>query len=180
MYLYDYHMHSLISCDGKSSVSELCAKAIASGLQEIAVTDHFEPSQGNEKYPCYNADSYFNELMKADFNYGKKLRIKRAIELGQPHMYPEYSLKLVESYPYDYVLASVHKMRDNKDFGVINYSKENVYYYCINYLDEIRSLAQWDKFDCIGHLDLIKRYASRYGIKVNFMDYKKDLRKFLK
>jgi len=173
-------MHSLNSSDAKSSISELCAKAIASGLQEIAVTDHFEPSLGNEKYPYYNADNYFSELMKADFIYSKKLRIKRAVELGQPHMYPEYSLKLIESYPYDYVLASVHKMRDNKDFGGITYNKENISSYCINYLDELKSLAQWDKYDCIGHLDLVKRYASKYGVKVNLMDYKERLEEILK
>lgn len=116
MYLYDYHTHSHNSSDGKNSISEMCVKAIASGLQEIAVTDHFEPSLGNEKYPYYRADNYFFEVLKAGSIFSKELQIKYAVELGQPHIYSEYSQRLIESNPYDYVLASVHKMGDNKDF----------------------------------------------------------------
>ncbi|OGO80586.1 MAG: histidinol phosphate phosphatase [Clostridiales bacterium GWC2_40_7] len=180
MYLYDYHMHSVNSSDGKNTISEMCVKAIASGLKEIAVTDHFEPSSGNEKYPYYKPGSYFLDMLKARLVYGKEIKIKYAVELGQPHLYPEYSQKLIEAYPYDYVLASIHRMRDNRDFGDIAYNPENVYFYCIKYLNELKSLAQWNKFDCIGHLDLVKRYASNFCTKANFMDYKERLEEILK
>lgn len=180
MYLYDYHMHSHNSSDGQSSISEMCVRAIASGLQEIAVTDHFEPSLGNEKYPYYNAGHYFFEMLKAGSIFGKELKIKCAVELGQPHLYPEYSVRLIESNPYDYVLASAHKMRDNQDFGEITYNAHNVPAYCIRYLDELKSLADWNKFDCIGHLDLVKRYASQYHTKADLMDYKQRLEEILK
>lgn len=180
MYLYDYHMHSLNSSDGKSSIYEMCMSAIASGMKEIAVTDHFEPSLGNEKYSFYKPGDYFLDILKAGFIFNKDIKIKCGVELGQPHLYPEYSEKLVESYPYDYVLASVHKMKDNRDFGEIAYNRENVSSYCIKYLDELAQLAQWNKFDCIGHLDLVKRYASNYDTNARLMDYKEKLEEILK
>lgn len=180
MYLYDYHTHSHYSSDGKNSVSEMCIKAIASGMKEIAVTDHFEPTLGNEKYPYYSAVNYFFEVLKSSTIFAKELKVKAAVELGQPHLYPEYSLKLIENYHYDYVLASAHKMKDNKDFGDIAYNAQNITSYCIKYLDELNALVDWNKFDCIGHLDLIKRYASKCNTKAVLMNYKERLEDILK
>ena len=180
MYLYDYHTHSLNSSDGKSTVSELCVNAIASGMKEIAVTDHFEPSMGNEAYPYYNAKNYFFDIQWVKAIFCNELKIKFAVELGQPHLFPEYSQKLIDSNPYDYVLGSAHKMRKGKDFGEIAYSTENVSFYCNKYLDELESLAEWNQFDCIGHLDLIKRYASKFNVKADLMKYQERLAEILK
>lgn len=180
MYLYDYHMHSLNSSDGKSTILEMCRGAIAAGMKEIAVTDHFEPSLGKEWYPYYLPANYFLEMLKASLIYGRELKLKYGVELGQPHLYPESSQQLIESYPYDYVLASVHKMRDNRDFGEIAYTPDNVDSYCIKYLDELKSLCRWNQFDCIGHIDLVKRYASQYHIGARFMDFRERLEEILK
>lgn len=180
MYLYDYHMHSQNSSDGKDTISEMCAVAIASGLREIAVTDHFEPSPGNEEYLFYKPGNYFLDMLKACFVFGKDLKIKYAVELDQPHIFTRYSQKLIETHPYDYVLASAHKMADGTDFGDITYDTGNVDYYYTRYLDELKALALWNKFDCIGHLDLVKRYASKYGITVRLMDYREKLEEVLK
>lgn len=173
-------MHSVNSSDGKSTISEMCAGAIAAGLLEIAVTDHFEPSLGKENYPFYKPGNYFLDMLKARLVFGREIKIKYAVELGQPHIYPEYSQKLIESYPYDYVLASAHRMRNNKDFGDIVYNESNVAFYYVKYLNELKSLAQWNRFDCLGHLDLVKRYASNYGIKTNITDYRERLEEILK
>jgi len=158
----------------------MCAKAIAAGLDEIAITDHFEPTRGNERYAYYKPDCYFFDMMKARAIFGTQLNIKSAIELGQPHLYPEYSLKLIESYPYDYVLASAHKMKGDIDFGDIVYDQDNKEEFCVRYLEELKALVEWNMFDCIGHLDLVKRYASKYGVIVNLMDYREQLEEIFK
>ena len=180
MYLYDYHIHSINSSDGRNTVSELCVDAIASGMKEIAVTDHFEPSFGNEAYPYYNVGNYFFDIMRVKAIFRNELKIKSAVELGQPHLFPEYSQKLIDSNAYDYVLGSAHKMKEGKDFGDIAYSRENIAEYCNKYLDELKSLVEWNKFDCVGHIDLIKRYASRFKIKADLMSYRERLELVLK
>lgn len=180
MYLYDYHTHSLHSSDGENTVYELCVNAMTSGMKEIAVTDHFEPSLGNAAYPYYNAKSYFLDILLVKAIFSSELKIKFAVELGQPHLFPEYSEKLIASNAYDYVLGSAHKMKEGKDFGEILYSTDNVSFYCNKYLDELKSLAEWNQFDCIGHLDLIKRYASKFKVKADLMNYRERLEEILK
>ncbi len=180
MYLYDYHMHSVNSRDGKNTIPDMCTKAIAAGINEIAITDHFEPMSGSKNCPEYKPERYFLDILKARYIFGREVRIKAAVELGQPHIYPEHSQKLIDSYPYDYVLSSVHKMKDDMDFGDIVYTLENVSYYCVKYLEELKLLARWNQFDCIGHLDLVKRYASQYNVKADLMNHKDRLEEILK
>ncbi len=180
MFLYDYHMHSLRSGDGKDAITDMCGQALKMGLEEIAVTDHFEPCESDKTYPFYNFQKYIADLMVANVIYFDKIKIKSGVELGQPHMYPEVSLRLIEENPYDYVIASDHKLRDGRDFSEITYTNENVDKYCSIYLDELTMMAKWDNFDCLGHLDLVKRYAARNGISVHFMDYAERLEEILK
>ncbi|MBI5568268.1 MAG: PHP domain-containing protein, partial [Chloroflexi bacterium] len=39
---HDYHLHSHYSCDCQSTMAEQCASAIAKGIPEIGLTDHFD------------------------------------------------------------------------------------------------------------------------------------------
>jgi len=180
MYLYDYHTHSVNSTDGKDEINDLCSNAFNRGLKEIAISDHFEPSNGNEQYPAYKVEKYFSEVQESREIFGNKIKIKTAVELGQPHLFPEYSLNLIETHKYDYILASAHKMKDNTDFGDLVYHEKSLPTHCLKYLAELKALAEWDKFDCLGHFDLVKRYAANYNVKACLMDYYESLEEILK
>lgn len=159
-YFCDYHMHSNNSIDGKNSVMELCRSAIEKGLSEIAITDHFEPTKDNVNCTQYKPDIVTKELQQARERFGGVLRIKMGVELGQPHHYQEISENIINSYPYDYVIGSAHKLEDGRDVSELDYKRiplDNVYDI---YLKELKNLALWGKFDCMGHLDLIKRYSA--------------------
>ena len=180
MYLYDYHVHSNYSSDGSNTIKEVCESAVKSDLNEIAVTDHFEPTRLNQDYQHYKPKTIFKDILEARKIYGDRIKIKHGVELGQPHLYPKYSEILLKENPYDFVLASVHKMNNDVDFGELNYHNIDVPSYCIKYLSELKHLAEWNKFDCVGHLDLVKRYGSLYRIKINLMDYKEELEEIFK
>lgn len=180
MYLMDYHMHSEHSTDGRDSILRMTEAARERGLKEIAISDHFEPTMGDEEYASYNAKKYFSEIEKTRETIGAEVKIKASVELGQPHIFPEYSLKLIKNNDYDYVIASAHKMSDNTDFGDLVYSEDNLDEHCEKYLNELMKLTAWNQFDCIGHLDLVKRYASRYGIEAKLLNYIEKLEIVLK
>lgn len=173
-------MHSNNSTDGKDSIMKMSQTAVNKGLNEIAISDHFEPTLGNEAYPWYNAEKIFSEIREANELLHNKIKIKAAVELGQPHLYPEHSTKLIETYQYDYVLASAHKMADNTDFSELHYTKENLDDCCSLYLTELENLTRWNKFDCLGHLDLVKRYSANFHLRARLMDYQEKLEHVLK
>lgn len=161
-YLVDYHMHSTNSVDGADSIAEMCDNALNAGFYEIAVTDHFEPESSNPGYKEYKPINYWRELEAAKDKYRGRLKIKAGVELGQPHLFPHTSDLLVKSQPYDYVIGSAHKFPGDTDVGELDFNSiklDNLYEM---YLLQLKELVSWGNFDCIGHLDLIKRYCSNH------------------
>lgn len=181
MYLYDYHLHTTNSTDGKSSLIDVCKSAIAKGIREIAVTDHFEPTEYDKSYAFYQPELFLEQVEEARKIFNGMLIIKYGIELGQPHIYPEHCERIIQEYPFDFVLASGHKIRGDVDFGDIDYTKANIDTYFKKYLDNLKELVLWGQFDCIAHFDLIKRYCARANIKINLMDsYEEKITEILK
>ncbi|MDD4504116.1 MAG: histidinol-phosphatase HisJ family protein [Clostridiaceae bacterium] len=159
-YLIDYHVHSIYSHDGRNTIMELCQSAVRKGIREIAITDHFEPSIEDECCSFYNQKGYWADITKAKQTFKSKLKIKLGVELGHPHLFPKISNAILEDFPYDYVLGSVHKLPEGIDVSEIDYEKISAEELCSMYLRQIKELIYWNDFECIGHLDLIKRYSS--------------------
>lgn len=159
-YLTDYHVHSSFSSDGHNSIMELCSSAISKGIREIAITDHFEPTISNEYCTFYNQRGYWAYITKAKQLFKGKLKIKLGVELGQPHLFPEASKAILADFPYDYVLASAHKLPEGMDVSELDYDGISEEELCAMYLAQLKQLVYWYDFDCIGHLDLIKRYSA--------------------
>lgn len=163
-YLIDYHMHSNYSTDGHDTIDEMCHSAIKKELKEIVITDHFEPTMGDEMYSDYDQKGYWSEITKAKQKYKGKLKVKLGVELGQPHLFQKGSYAILKDFPYDYVLASAHKLPDGRDMSELDYANISVEAACSLYLEQLDMLLGWENFDCIAHLDLIKRYSSSiYG-----------------
>lgn len=159
-YMIDYHVHSTFSSDGHNTIMELCESAVKNGIREIAITDHFEPSMANEYCLSYNQKGYWAYITRAKQMFKGRLKIKLGVELGQPHLFPQVSSAILADFPYDYVLASAHKLSEGMDVSEIDYSQVSEEEVCSMYLRQLKELIYWNDFDCIGHLDLIKRYSA--------------------
>lgn len=178
-YLVDYHSHSTNSIDGKNSINEMCQAAINKGINEIAITDHFEPTIEDDCCSNYRPNAYFNELFKAKEKFKGRLNIKAGVELGQPNYYKEISELLLASFPYDYVIGSAHKLKSGIDVSMMNLDNIALDDLCEIYINELILLVEWGKFDCIGHMDLIKRYSTNHYNKRITLMTKKSMLEYL-
>ncbi|WP_304943075.1 histidinol-phosphatase HisJ family protein [Vallitalea guaymasensis] len=173
----DYHMHSSISPDSNVPMEEMCQAAIDKGFREIAITDHFEFYStgiiGNRFNEAY-LDEYFETINECKEKFNGRLIIKKGIELGQQHLQLEMSDRIVQLYKFDFVLGSVHKIK-NVDLSQIIYNNSIIDIYCKRYLEQVYELVDKGDFDSLAHLDLIKRYASKRNVKVNLIDYRIEL-----
>lgn len=147
---------------------EMVEGAITAGVDEIAITDHYERAE------VYDAARYFDTIEKLRKLYGKKIIIKSGVELGTPFLHTAKTKKLLAEYPYDFVLASVHEIEgvflESIDFESVEIDKVMKQYF----LDLIK-VIEFGEFDCLAHLDLPKRYIHSYGKEVNIMDYKCEI-----
>lgn len=184
----DYHMHTTISPDGRHTIEEMCEAAVENGLKEIALTDHFEIYTPDFRGSAYSPlgqftisylEEYFRQFEQALEKFEGKLSLRSAVELGQPQINPAFSQEVLSRFSFDYVVGSMHKV-DNIDFSERDYTIGHNKLLCEKNLEWLYEMADKGDFDCLGHADLIKRYAARQGHWVSLMDYPAELSEILK
>lgn len=163
---YDYHVHCDNSPDCHESLDAMCLSACNKGMKEIMFTDHFEffttPGK-SEIFTTGYLDRCFERIFKARDRYGDDLFVGYGVELGQPHLQPEEAGRLLSEYPFDFVLASVHKL-DDVDLKFFDYSDPEKNHVVLDrYLDNVYRMVCTCDFDVLAHMDLIKRYSFASG-----------------
>ena len=104
--MFDFHMHTRVSFDGKETGLAMAQAAVAAGLTEICFTDHmdYDPlgKMGNLAFDIdtYNAE-YDNLTLPG-------LKIRRGMEFGMTVDNREQFRKDLQLRPFDFVLGSIH------------------------------------------------------------------------
>ncbi len=167
--MFDYHMHSKYSCDGREEIHTLCENAVKQGLKEIVITDHIDLGEAESKFHrvFFEIDEQMLDNIEADIaqanvDFAGKLTVKLGMELGQGHHDIPLMKKLVASRPFDFILASVHDFRPNSPVCI--YTKDDpievIFPY---YIAELTEMVQKVDFDTVGHIS----YPVRYTYKKN-------------
>ncbi len=183
--MFDNHVHSNHSFDVKdckeNTVQALCEKALQIGLSGIAFTDHYDTDAIRDGFfPPLNHDSALYDIAKAKSEFKGRLSVLYGIELGQATHMPDEANQLINSRPYDIVLASCHGVRGIYDFHDANLEtlSKNEYIRLWNlYIDEMLETIKWGNFDVLTHITYPKRYYIRAGIQ-DFPDIKNNGREY--
>lgn len=179
MYLVDYHTHSKYSMDSQAKPEDVCRAAVQKGLQEIAVTDHFDPTAADED--CrknYDADAVQAEIMRMKEQWQGKLKVLYGLELGQAHKYQPAAERILTR-PFDYVIGSMHNIEGDIDLALVRYSGFN-YDVFEQYYRELLALSREAYYDCLGHIDYPKRYAAVQKFPYTERRYMDYIRQILK
>ena len=157
-YVADSHVHTDCSRDAADPAMMMCENAARLGLYALTVTDHCECNLfAADGYDKSVIQSYF-EAKKAAAVFGGRLHVYAGIELGQPLQNPAAAEAALGSCAFDFVLASVHNVRNKKDFFELDYSLENVDCLLDSYFDEVLAMIEWGRFDALAHLTYPWRY----------------------
>jgi histidinol-phosphatase (PHP family) len=163
MYPHDYHLHSNFSCDGKESIVKQCLSAIAKGLPEIGVTDHFDLHPGDECAGFFRPIEWAVELDRARREFEGRLIVRAGIELGEPHIYQAECQALLASYPFDYALGSLHWVGDEIIFDRHYFRRSPDEAYGL-FFEELERMTRVGGFDVLSHFDVVVRVgAPHYG-----------------
>jgi histidinol-phosphatase (PHP family) len=157
----DYHTHTNFSGDATDSMDDIIGAAIRAGIDEIAITDHFDPEYSDLSwYEDLDMPSYMDALDAAASKYGGKITFVRGIEAGMQAGLANRRLKAaISSYGFDFVLGSVHSAGsiaiDTDAYTRVRDTRTTVRDY---YTSMICSLKEFDDFDVLGHFNVIDRY----------------------
>jgi len=183
MYLADYHTHSRISPDARHSMAEMAEAAIAAGLDEICFTDHMEPVEWGLTTPraFFPWERMAEEFRAAQAAAGDRIQLRLGIELGDVPWNQDNAERLLrQAPPLDFVIGSIHMLSERFD-GVDLYffdpkTEEEAYDGIADYLGQVRKLAEWGKFDVLGHLTLPLRYLNENrGWKLSMDRFEREI-----
>lgn len=159
--LIDYHLHSTFSNDSEAALDDICRQAVNQGLSEICITDHVDLQYPIQPpgYTINDMDCYFETLRRYQHQYEGQLTIRIGMEIGlEPHSWATYD-KLIASYPFDFIIASLHAVDGMEPhLGVYYQGKTKEEAYRVYYEHIAEYIEQYDNFDVLGHLDYVKRY----------------------
>lgn len=170
--LYDSHVHSDNSPDGRSSVTFLCENAVAKGLRGISITDHCEVDFIDEgRYKTTIKQSTF-ESLKAKAVFRGNLIVSTGIELGQPTSNIAEAEKMLKSHNFDFVLGSMHNAKDGIDYYCRDYKNIDAEAMLRGYFNDVLEMCRWNGFDSLAHLTYPVRYIQgRDGIAVDLAKF---------
>jgi len=165
MGMTSYHTHSRWS-DGRVSIAEMIAAA--TNLDELGCSDHFvltpypgETSAETWSLPLDQLAEYVDEVVAA--MDAAPLPVRLGLEVDYfPETWEDLPNRL-GSYPFDYLIGSVHYVdRFNVDGTAADWkslSQPQIDAAYEGYWQRIADLASTGLFDFVGHLDLPKKFA---------------------
>jgi histidinol-phosphatase (PHP family) len=171
--MYDYHVHSNFSYDAETPMDDIIRRAIELELDEIAITDHFDPEYAD---PAYTVDldfaGYHSALDRVAAKYSGKIRVVRGIELGMQSGQPNaLCAEAASGYPYDFIIGSIHcacgAAIDIPDYLTDRDSRQarEDYYGAL-----LQCVTEFTDFDVVGHINVIERYLDRTPRDGDFKD----------
>ncbi len=178
--LVDLHNHTILCNHAEGSVDEYIQVAIQKNIKYFGFSDH-APMDFDVNYRMNFAqmslyESWINEAKK---RYEDKINILLGYEVDYLKNHMD---ERVLNADVDYLIGSVHFLNewgfDNPEF-IGRYKNKNIDTIWQQYFDAIKEMAQFGKFDIIGHLDLIKifKFLPKKDIRLIALDALKAIKK---
>lgn len=170
--MIDCHTHTQFSMDSEADINECIQKAMNLGLSAYAVTDHCECSAwypeshyaDTENFDYFNYAEDFNNSLNAVIELKEKYKnfnLICGVEMGQATQDTQIAEKIASDKRLDFIIGSMHQLKDEKDFYYINYynmSTDEICNLLERYFNEVYQLCKMNCFDVLGHLTYCLRY----------------------
>ena len=183
MYLADYHVHSRVSPDASASMAEMAEAAVRLGLQELCFTDHVEPIRFGTTAPraSYDWGPMIAEFRAARAAAGDRITLRLVAELWDAVWGIERMERMLAGAPeLDFCIGSIHTLSekmDGRDLYFLSPKDEEDTRKCLaDYLGQVKKLAEWGKFQVLGHLTLPLRYLNEgRGMHATFDGFEPEM-----
>ena len=152
--MFDYHLHSNVSFDSKSTAADMVAAAERAGLKEICFTDHYDFNDT----PAELIYAFDEGAYRAAYDHlrSDSLKIRRGIEFGITPWNRDKLPPLASIYDFDFVIGSVHQVGGydpyRKEYWEGRSVRESFETYVAQTLECVRANAD---FDVLGHINYV-------------------------
>jgi histidinol-phosphatase (PHP family) len=167
----DLHVHSSVSPDCSTPLSNQIQAAQKLGIKTIAITEHWD-------FDRFNPNTEFSipkRQQEAISNLKTDLKVLTGVELGYHKTNDDYARYYLDSMPLDFVLGSIHQPTQlnvsEKEEALQLFDEYGKKTFNI-YFEALMGLTQTKLFDSLAHLDIVKRFALEAGQTFKAKDFK--------
>ena len=151
--MFDYHMHSTVSFDGRGTPREMVDAAVAAGLREICFTDHYdfltEPSDDAWQFSMEDYAVY-------DRLEEPRLIVRRGVEMGLCPWNRQEVAEVLGRRSFDFVIGSVHLVDGCDPYNGEFWEGRTVQGAFLRYLEEVLACVRvHEDYDVLGHLTYV-------------------------
>lgn len=167
----DYHTHHARCGHAVGELEDYVRRGIELGLEQLGLSDHMplihiDPATYYEgmAMPMEELPKYVEECLELKERYRGQIELRVGLEADYVEGYEEEIAKIVEGYPWDYVIGSVHFLGlwDVTDYRQQhNWEGKRVADVYAQYYDAVQKAAKTGMYDYIGHVDVIKRFGRK-------------------
>lgn len=188
MIKYDTHMHTNYSTDSNTPLFLQIQKAEQLGLQGICITDHMDYDFPPEEleHPVDDIPFWFDlEQYQKELNeISCDIKLLKGVECGlqTTHSVINQNTNLICEYDWDYVIGSLHLVEKKDPYYSSFWNNKDPKECITKYFSALlENIQQFHKFDSLGHMDYIVRYApSSYEYHPeDFMDILDEILKLI-
>jgi len=180
MLLPDYHIHTARCGHATGKMEQYVEQAVAAGLKEIGFADHIpmywldEPQRDLElAMTMEELPRYVEEVERLRSDYRGIINIRLGIEADYIPGHEGRLRELLQQYPFDYVLGSIHYV---DGWGFDNPALIHRYENCDldklyrDYFHLLQRAARSGLFDIMAHPDLVKKFGYRPRANLSELD----------
>jgi histidinol-phosphatase (PHP family) len=174
----DYHIHSTHSYDARSTIFELCQKAIVLGLEEIGISDHVDFEPKDSGYDFFKYDQYTTDIEQARSVFKDQLVIWKGIEIDYQRSIEAEIIEWIQDKEFDFIIGSVHYL----DHDLINHTlvaRNDLRKIYERYYYEVTQSIDTGLFDVIGHFDIVSKYVDEGRSELRSFDHQENVRTIL-
>lgn len=178
--MYDFHLHSRVSFDGKASAAQIVEAAKSAGLGEICFTDHvdYDPKAAVQTM-VFDPAAYSSAY---DSLGDTELAIRLGMEFGMTPDNAPRLRELLTQRRYDFILGSVHFVEGIDVYFPEYWEGKTVFQAQRQFLEQtLACVRAHEDFDVLAHLTFLsKSPANPERIPIAYDDHRTVLDEILK
>ncbi|NGP44642.1 histidinol-phosphatase [Bacillaceae bacterium SIJ1] len=170
---FDLHTHHERCGHATGCIEDYVKAAIDRGLDYIGISDHSPHFYSEEDHlfpkvtmPISAFDSYIKEVLALKEKYADRIHVLLGMESDYLELYEAPYRKIIQQYPFDYVIGSVHYVHDINIFARGRWDgfseaeaiREKEEYYRL-----IQLSARSGMFHILGHIDAMKGFYPAFS-----------------
>jgi len=163
--IVDYHVHTYLCGHARGSLSELVLSAIEKGFSEIGIADHMPLTYTDDRTLSMAFEDlpfYVEQVLKLKEEFKGRIKVKLGIEADyEPRTFDKIK-DMIDSFPFDYVIGSVHVIDDwifDDPRFLERYDEINLAEFYAKYFDLSFEMVETGAYDILAHADLPKKFG---------------------